>query len=76
MRADHERPPHERDDGILVNGSPFREILLRATSLKKAGEQVLAGASTIDGQDGLVVSDEAMEELRRALASWSSPIEK
>jgi hypothetical protein len=76
MKADDERREHGRDDGILVDGSPFREILLRATTLKKAGEHLLASVSPIDGQDGVVVPDLAIEELRRALESWSSPIEK
>ena len=76
MRADDDRPEHARDDGILVDGSPFREILLRATMLKKAGEHVLADASPLEGRDGLVVSLATIEELREALTFWSSPIEK
>jgi hypothetical protein len=76
MRADQDTPEHGRDDGILVDGSPFREILLRATTLKRASERVLAGASPVDGRDGVVVPAETIEELRQALTFWATPIDK
>ena len=74
MRAHDDKLEHEPGDGILVDGSPFREILMRATTLKKAGERVLEGVSPVDGGDRVLVPSAAIEQLREALSGWKSPI--
>jgi len=71
---DEARPARATADGILTDGSPFREILLRGTTLKRAAERVIEGASTADGRDGVMVPRAAIEELREAALGWSSPI--
>jgi hypothetical protein len=76
MKADDDELEHEPGDGILVNGSPFREILVRATALKKAGEQVLDGVSPVEDADHMLVPSPAIDQLREALSGWKSPISR
>jgi hypothetical protein len=59
-------------DGILVEGSPFREILVRAALMKRASEQLAETAVPCD--DGFVVSREALDALRDAVSQWSEPL--
>ncbi len=62
-------------DGILVEGSPFREILVRASLMKRAGEQLLAAAEPSEDGSTFVVSGAALDTLRESVAGWSEPLD-
>lgn len=62
-------------EGILVEGSPFREILVRATQMKMAGEQLIGEAVHSEEGSSYVVSGPVFESLREAVGRWSEPLE-
>jgi hypothetical protein len=63
------------DDGVLVEGAPFREILVRASQMKKAGERLLETADRTSDGSSYVVSRDTLEALREAVARWSEPLD-
>jgi hypothetical protein len=63
------------DDGVLVEGSPFREILVRASQMKKACERLLETAVPTSDGSSYVVSEETLEALREVVRRWSEPLD-